>query len=657
MAIIFRPLSADAARMKPLADRLGRKAQRNGTLLHEVIDGFILRAVPSGANTIVYVIPSKRFLGASWWGTVPSSGVAAFINLDLPDAVARLSPGYAGGAFTAGLLGFYGVDGPVTEAVAADTLQRRYARFMEGPLSVCRSALLTGVQAQLFDGETLDGFACQIIRQNAVTKLETGAPVGIPSAALTASLDPYDAGAGRVRLIELSDAGLGIPDIGFNFQRFSGQPIEFSPTAGLACMTAWFDDSPTAAPFDRRAVFARYRLVPPGETDAPIPTLTAEVAWSTQVTMQGAPANATEVNMFYPQTWGLWSQGAVQPPAEGENPVVIAMLMGHYARPEDDPTVAPGGASADMVHTYFLRINWETGTIDQTLVEAFDTWQLNHTDLLYRERTPMAMYSVGGSPRLFCSVRLTTYFLDAGPFVRKRVPDDAAYTKLDELEHSIFDEFGNETAVDTGSYYVAYAAKFVDPVVGGDSSTGRFFFGGYHTLHEDTGVGNSVLFGEYWPVFENSLGGAPLYRAVCEYAPNVLVAVVAPNAQYLDATQDRHLALIDGTTGELLQVSALPIMPTKYAFSIAFQVSCYELGEYDFDQGLVVRHAALIITIAELGATGGVFVTHDFGTTMTPLVDSTVLRGLNVHYLGSNISPARLGRTTGSLGVKSPIIP
>lgn len=644
-------MGAGAARLKHLADRLGRKAQRNGTLLHEIIDGFLFRAVPSGANTIVYVIPSSRFLGASWWGSVTDSGVAAFINLDLPDATARISQGYTGGAYTAGSLGFYGVDGPVVEVGAGDAFQRRYGRFMEGPLSVCRSALLTGVQAQLFDEETRVGFACQVIRMSAITKLETEAPVGIPVASLTASLAPYDAGAGRVRLIELTDASLGIPDVGFDVQRFSGQPLEVGPTDGLVCMTAWFDDSPTAATFDRRAVFARYRLVPPGDLDLPTPTLNAEVVWSTQITMQDVPVDATEVNMFEPQTWGMWSQIAVQPPAEGENPVVIAMLMGFYARPEDDPE-NPLGASADMIHTYFLRINRETGVIDQSLVEAFDTWQLNHTDLLYRERTPVAMYSVGGSPRLFCAVRTTTYFLDTEPVVRKRIPSDASFTRLEELEHSIFNEFGVETPVDTGAYYIAYAAKFLNPVIGGDLNTGRRFFGGYHTLHEDTGLGNSVLFGEYWPVAQNGLGGSPLYRAVCEYAPNVLVAVVSPNTQYLDATQDRYLALIDGTTGELIQVSDAPIMPTKYDFVVPFQVSCYELGEYDFDESVMVRHAALIITIGVAGVTGGVFTTHDFGTTMVPLVDSNTLRVLNVHYLGSNISPARLGSTTGSIGVK-----
>jgi hypothetical protein len=642
MAVIFRPLVAGAVYLKKNAERLGRKLLAGGSgAMHTIIDGYLLRGVKAGDNAIVTAIDSQRFIAAAWWGHVPSSGIAAFINLDLPDAVGRLSPGYGGAAYPASLLGFYASDGIVATAATPDGDERRYGTFMQGPLAICRSALLTGVQAQRFSGDTQIGYITQILRCNAPVKLETEAPAAIPTFHLTRSLDPYEAGAGRVNLIEIDDVSLGVPTITPVLDRFSGPALEFGPLDGIVTFTAWQLD-PNGF-FDRRMFVARYRLIPVEQDDQP-PSLVAEVVWSKNVGVD-RPVDATNAAWFYPQTWSGWSTGAVTPPAVGESPQVMVLAQGFHTRPESDPTLVTVGAS--QVETYLLAFDWATGDFTKQTLYTFDTWQLNYDDLIYKEYIPSAQLSVAGQPLLFSAVRNVTYEIIPGTPDRKKIPTDAIYTKLTDIEHVVVDAAGVQTLVDLTGYFIAYGTKWhTAPILG----TGRSQFTGYFTQHFDTGIGTGGLFGEYEPVFLNTLGDAPMFKAVCEYAPGVLVAVVSPAAQYLDATQDRRLALIDVVTADIIAVSD-PILGVPLEIETQVQLSCFELGDYE--DGVITRHAGLIVTCGDT-TVGGVFVTHDFGVTLRPLVTSSILRGLNVHYLGSNISPAVLGRKTGSPPIKPP---
>lgn len=631
MTVRFRPLVPGAAYLRDFAKRLGRKLLRGGgAVAHQVVDGYLLRATRRGdKDASVVAVDTPRYLASPWWGQVTASGVAPFVTLDLPDAVSRLGDAPRAD-YPAVLLGFYAASGVVRAGAAPDDL--RYARWMAGPTTACRTALLTGVQAQRFAGGERVGYITQVVRQSAAVKLAEGAPAGIDGYRLTRSLAAYDGSPGGVGMVELDDAALGVPALTVDLSRFAGPALEFSVGDGLVSFDAWHDATTF---YERRLHLARYAVAPVPEGASP-PSHTATVVWSTSVSVD-APVGATGASWFYPQTWSLGAPVARD--AAGSQQILL-LAQGFHTVQYADPIGVTGTAST--IDTYLLAVDWVTGTATRTLLERFDTAQLNTTDLVYREFIPSATCTVDDAPRLLCAVRRSTYEIEPGTPDRKKLPIGAIYTTLDDISHVLVTAAGAQIAVDTGSYYVAYGAKWASATISG---SGRAQFTGYFTGHYATGVGGGGLFGEYDPVYRGSLGDAPLYHAVCECAPGRLVAVVSPSGQYLSSEQTRHLALIDAGTGALLSVSTALFDGATFPIEVPVQVSCYEQGEVV--DGALARYPALLLTLGD-DTLGGVFTTRDLGATQTRIVTSGVLRSQWVHYLGSPLGPARIGTTTGS---------
>lgn len=633
MTVRYRPLSPGAARLRDFAKRLGRKLLRSGgTVAHQVVDGYLLRATRRGEKDVTVVaIDTPRYLAAAWWGSVTDSGLAPFVTLDLPDAVSRISD-YPGDPYPAGQLGFYAASGVVRADSAPPDL--RYARWMQGPTTVCRTALLSSAQAQRFAGGERVGYITQVLRQSAGVKLDEGAPGGIAGYQLTRALTDYDGSTGGVGMIELSDAALGVPALAVDLSRFAGPALEMATDSGVVSFDAWHD---ATTHYERRLHLARYAVTPLAE---PPPSHAAQVVWSTSVSVD-APVGAVGASWFYPQTWSLWAAGASS--ATG-SPQLLGLAQGFHTRQYADPIGVTGSAST--IDTYLLSVDWATGAVTRTLLERFDTWQLDYTDLVYREFIPSATCTVAGAPRLFCAVRKATYEIEAGTPDRKRLPAGAIYTTLDDIDHVLVTSAGVEVPVDFGAYYVAYGAKWAPATISG---AGRAQFTGYFTAHYATGVGGSGLFGEYDPVFRASLGDTPLYRAVCECAPGLLVAVVSPAGQYLSAEQTRHLALVDAATGAVLSVSTALFDGAAFPIEVPVQVSCVEHGEYA--DGVLTRYPVLLLTLGD-EVDGGVFTTHDVGAAQQRIVTSGVLRGQCVHYLGSVLASAQIGVASASLGIR-----
>jgi hypothetical protein len=126
--------------------------------------------------------------------------------------------------------------------------------------------------------------------------------------------------------------------------------------------------------------------------------------------------------------------------------------------------------------------------------------------------------------------------------------------------------------------------------------------------------------------------------------------------------QDYYIALCSVTTGALLAVSAVPFH-TSTAIAVANRgatvaLSCMELGEVDALSGALTKHGGLLITVREpvdtiLGSKfpgGRAYFTWDLCVSVKPYSGNQYAAPL--HYLGTPLTPAQIGVTTGIAAVK-----
>lgn len=241
----------------------------------------------------------------------------------------------------------------------------------------------------------------------------------------------------------------------------------------------------------------------------------------------------------------------------------------------------------------------------------------------------------------------TPYIMDDAPWFfcprRKNDPDSNVWSKKENLDVVLVGPAGQVIQVDTPGYIVQRGVNRVSR--GGGTDDGTVYSGG-GALAGTVAYYGTTTFPEYG------------VSNVCAYAPGILAVVVIPDAQYAEPTQDRYLALIDASTGGMLQVSGTPLASQDIWYGVS--LSCFEQGEVD-NAGELIVHGALLVSVfrpyvaALDGGTApdptanGVWVTIDAGATLQPLYQQATYSAAQpvqrATYLGSPLIPASIGRT------------
>ena len=696
----FRPLSIAAVYLRKRALDLGRKTRKT-TVLNEIHELFILRAVRAGDSAIVTALEIPPLLGG------PFGGLNAGSDYFLPSVDANYGPLL--NAITKPT--FKTVDGVPAPSLTDDpkfgtalgsgrvvigTLPswdtpRDALNATVGQYYVYPSAFLVPVCPTLDDGTTPHTRSLLVTRTNAYTK--------------STRLEDVDPGAGRPALN--GDEPTGRPErigaVEFSREALGGTTddllsraaacLEWGPLRGIASAALDTQGEPR-----RRLALIGYNIAD-GGVDA-VPRYVGSAAWQSDVSDDTVPAgdasqaitaesdvapgynfpawantngdphgrSASDGAFAIPEAdlTRLWAVNAGYPAVEGAM-LLVQVVAGKTAANFDaeawtgDPTAPVYGTfsvpavQANKYSTYVVVID-AIGGLTYTALNQFThaiydpAWFAELERINYRAY--LGLNTFAGDPRLVCTKRTHNYeILDAEPdtpetpttprvqgeLERKALTEFDAYTRLADLDYVLVSSTGAETTLAMGDYYPILFTYETGVV-------------GMSPAPTDGRIGYAT---------QTLKNAEPRYAIdlpapFCQYAPGILAVLLSPKSDYTSSSHLLHIGLFDVATGALVQLSAVLL---GYLTATRFTLTCFEQGTVDED-GELTAHGRLLITTSTLSAApdrqDGVFAVSGLSevTWVSREPSNTPL-----HYLGNPIVPSTIGVSTNLIGIKPSKIP
>lgn len=675
--MIFRPTSADAVRAKPYAIKLANSLSGKRGVKHQVIDGFLLRAIGDGKDVIVYAIdpPIVLGLGVHGWVEIGLKAVDGSVFYDL--GVRTLFDQPAG--FVAPNLP-YGRHSKMIEVVAIGgspaSLGEAASHYAGYSLENARS--LSTTKAKYAQPGNNNPFRQPyLVIHRAAASLGAGMEIeSTGTAGLLSSL-------GRV---QIDIESLGTPSAGANI--IPGEALEWGPAYGCGHFAQSTVDGYLAFYKITEQTEPTVKLV--GEiqslVDLPAEGFTTTTGITSASAMTGEFATDADRAVYFLAFRHLEEvQESVIHGQQEDSKTAIASSCGGKWYSDDDGS--PGTVEAfPYSYTYVdaVFITYKR-TREVHLVKALPDGTTTSVKLTERvalgpsaggEYASFSTFpdgyelakigavlapEVAEQPRQALIIALRTrYVATETPEVPAAAEVTATLWACDESSvQSVLAQDPGHPATFTptaDTYEQAYPAESV-AIIREDGSMQLASIPGYMPVGADErgGVGAGTTI----PIHISMR-----YRTVaCEYAADYFAVLVTPMPSGAILPQsvdwDFHVAVINKTTGTLHAVT--PALGTYPQWPGQIAISCVEQGIVV--DGAITQYARLLISVMESGSSIGSG-TWAQPTTIYMLPGLTALFQVaatdyfaEAHYLGNVIAPAEVGRSTGMSSSRTGIGP
>lgn len=567
-------------------------------------DGFILRAVGDKKNCVVTVMEMPAYLAGAFSGrdtavglfvttvSIKSASLASSLKygasfLDVEPVLGQHSRGVSIGTSAA-----WTSDGAVRGAIA----------------HVMPSAVLAAIAPDV--GGTANVLV--MYRTNGQTKFGLDDEAAIPGANMPALGPNGNTGVGTIGYVEL---GLGAlyPFGGAGFIRRPSACLEWGARSGIATGVVTVGDDDVLA-------IAKYAITEAAVSGDP---LHGEIEWSAHITggtIPDAPAPSGIGKMRFELDMGMarmWSAGAGYAGREGEAVMVLGLLV-------DADEGLPYPYSRHIAYVLTLAVD---GTVSYLKIHDYHAARYNLAvsppGAVDRE-TYYALQGINtreGSPRIACFVLRTQYVIETGgDEPPRRAQSSAPMTLAANTAYAFVDTDGVRTAISTPGYFIRASMTSTDLR--------------YDSLVPEMMASAAVR------------SASSVDQACANYAPGVMAAIVTPAADFGTASHRYHVAAIDVATGVMLAIG--PALPVPSTLITGGWLSCVEQGTIDEDTGDIATHAVLLFTISRYDDSphreDGTYVIRELGAEVDWICREPSNVGL--HYVGSPISPARIGVST-----------